>query len=64
MLSHIGFHVFIYGLVQGVKKVIGGLVLGEGMRLPVIELDLFSHIEKKIDIVGAHEVYYTNDRKL
>lgn len=34
------------------------------MRLPVIELDLFSHIEKKIDIVGAHEVYYTNDRKL
>lgn len=29
-------------------------MLGEGVRLPVVDLYLFTHIEKKIDVVGAH----------
>ena len=57
VLSHIGLHIGIDILIEGFNKVIRGLVLGEGLGLPVIQLNLLSHFEKKIDIVGAHPLY-------
>ena len=54
VLAHIGLHIFIDNLIQTIEKLVSGLVLGEGMCLPVVELDLLSHVEKKIYIVGTH----------
>lgn len=54
VLAHIGLNIFINNLIEAIEKLVSGLVLGEGMRLPVVELDLLSHVEKKIYIVGTH----------
>ena len=54
VLSHIGLDVSIDALVERTYKVVSGLVLGKGLGLPVVQLNLLSHFEKKIDVVGAH----------
>lgn len=54
VFSHVGLDILVNGLVEVVEQLVGGLVLGERMRLPVVELDLLTHVEKKIYVVGAH----------
>ena len=54
ILPHIHFHILVDTLIQSIDNRIGGLVPGVGLGLPVIELDLLTHSEKKIDVAGAH----------
>ena len=43
VLSHIGLDVSIDALVERTYKVVSGLVLGKGLGLPVVQLNLLSH---------------------
>ena len=54
VFSHVGLDILVNRLVEVVEQLVGCLVLGKRMRLPVIQLDLLTHVEKKIYVVGAH----------
>lgn len=52
VLAHIDFHKFVYVFVQGFQDIISCLVTAIQMRLPVVELYLVPHVEKKMNRAG------------
>ena len=56
--THIHLYIFIDSSVKGVYNSIGRLVTRVGVCLPVVQLDLVAHMQKKINVVGAHSILY------
>lgn len=55
LLAHVGFHLLIDQLGKGLDDLIGGHVPTERMGLPVLQMDLVAHFQKKIHSLAAHE---------
>jgi hypothetical protein len=52
VLAHIDFHEFVYVCIKTFKDVIRGYMTAVQMRLPVVELYLLPHLEKKMNRGG------------